>query len=869
MEVTYSPTWEPTSKRNETTTPPTPATTSQETSITYDGITFNFNKAVTVGSFVTGEPFAVSDQDFQVTSITPASAVVNTYQAHGAMLNPYTATDQGFDEMLANASGSGNASLASNITYNSGLNVDPGATGSPIQFTLGQQVSLTKSKRLASVTTPNEWQTIEKYVTLHVLNAIPADDAYPPSASDTTKTIWRRNDLTYAQLQPQTLPASFTTAFTSIATALTKIPTNLGTFGAKGEQLRRFRLDAALGTALSNYSADLTYAYYPIFVYLHQAGISTADRQTIADIIVRFGIQLHGLVGRGWGDIADIQEGAGQHHAIHPWLYAASFLLNSPAIKISAQAVNSGMNALFTWVPSEYVGRAAPGASSVAGQTFFTEQVGVPFCIPDEFTSSIDGRYTTIAAASSAEELLPLCLFTNGPASIIQGDYNNSNPKAACVAHMDRLRTWNPWVMSSADPGTVWEDLYDLIQPLTGLTAWQGKPDQPPYGNAKDDWFSAGGSAGTIAWDFSSMDYATETVTQYDMQYSLDGIQWITVADVAANDSVTGLINDADHYCRFRQTSASGSSPWSLNYDRTIGGSSPRGIVHTTGAPANSAPAFTTTPAVCAKVAPNWNQPLWYPVSTTLQDNEVELACGNGYLSGHPLPTFSFQWERDTGGGFSNIVGATSQTYTRVAADAGADLRCQVTASNGSGNANQTSNTVTAPTIPTLPATKLIDTDFKWPFIIEYETQWANKVASNCTPTHVPTETIEGIANTGAIQCDKTGQFPNFNMPLKNAAQANKTYRVSGQLVYGYPAAPGTTIDAYFAIRNAADADLYRIDLDGANFQTPTVVNFEDTIVVAPGETDLNWKLRLAVIDATGGNTGVDLFLHQLTVEEI
>ena len=55
-------------------------------------------------------------------------------------------------------------------------------------------------------------------------------------------------------------------------------------------------------------------------------------------------------------------------------------------------------------------------------------------------------------------------------------------------------------------------------------------------------------------------------------------------------------------------------------------------------------------------------------------------------------PALSYQWQRgDAADGYSDIAGATSSSYTAVAADAGYNLRVVVTASNADGTATATS----------------------------------------------------------------------------------------------------------------------------------------------------------------------------------
>lgn len=87
------------------------------------------------------------------------------------------------------------------------------------------------------------------------------------------------------------------------------------------------------------------------------------------------------------------------------------------------------------------------------------------------------------------------------------------------------------------------------------------------------------------------------------------------------------------------------------------------------------------------------------------------LTTTNGTWTGAPAPTFTYQWQRVT----TNISGATSSTYTLVAADVGNTIRCVVRATNSiapsgvTANSNSTASVAAivpgAPTIGTATTT--------------------------------------------------------------------------------------------------------------------------------------------------------------------
>jgi hypothetical protein len=77
-------------------------------------------------------------------------------------------------------------------------------------------------------------------------------------------------------------------------------------------------------------------------------------------------------------------------------------------------------------------------------------------------------------------------------------------------------------------------------------------------------------------------------------------------------------------------------------------------------------------------------------ITGTAQEGQT-VTCSTGTWTGTPTITFAYQWKRNA----SNIGSATNSTYTLVTADVSQSITCQVTATNGSGSANATSNTIT------------------------------------------------------------------------------------------------------------------------------------------------------------------------------
>jgi len=857
------------------------AATANQTSVTYNGVTFNFNTAVPVGQFVTGEPFVLSTSAFQITSTSPASADrdANSFVGHGMMRDPYITTTQGFDAYIGNGAGNGGGAVGAGMaatptTYSAALNVDPAINGA-IAISSGSNTSFVKSVRLGTATNPYYWQCIQKYVPLHVLSAAPYADAYPPSPSALTKTMWRKSQINTNALRSVAMPGSFTDTF---ASASAKVPADLGLYGSSGELLRRFRLDVATGGSTTNYSSDVAQWYARLMTLMHSSALASNDRATLMDMVVRFGIQIHGLTTRGWGVlISGNIGGAGQQAAIQSWLYMAAFLLSDSTLLAAARAMKSGLAEPFQWGSSSLVGFPSTEANGYSNQTWFDEQIGEPFILANDYASQLANNYGNIAAFASSWEHIPLLMLQNGPGGITGaqallkgGAFNTTNQAAVSIAHLSKYRKWSPYVMAAWSPGTVWADLYDTSMPLSGLTAWTGRPEQLPFGEPAassydDDFFTAG--SGSVSWNISAYQYATETVTSRDFRHSLDGYQWVETLGVAASGSKSGLISGAPHWCGLRQNSASGSGLWSANfpYASPITSGTDRGKCTPTGTPSNSAPAFTTNPVIVVRQHPGWGYKVWTPASGTLGVEDTEIACGVGYSSGYPAPAYSYQWRRNG----TDIGGATSKVYNRVAADASTNLTCFITATNGSGSATYTTAAVTCPALTTVPAGTLIDTNFRGNFVIDYETEWNNTVSpQGATKVHLPTETLAQYvtgADRGMILCDKTGAYPALKIPMSRAAVAGQQYRVIAQLVsnirYGYGAEAWDALGKFFVFNGNNSVTYHQTNISQGS---PSVVDIDATFTVGAGETFLNLVVWWTVDTPSGGISPGDIFLTKL-----
>jgi hypothetical protein len=662
-------------------------------SVTQSGVTFNFSAGVVIGRFEDGSPYALSSQTFNVTSITPASAVINGGVAHGTQANPYLSSQQqGFDQFIA----SGNASA--DIPYNAALNIDPGATGTPIVISSGSQTSLVKAVRVSGMTSADgRWQTIDRYVVLTVLASRPPDGSYRPGVSSLSKFMLNRSSFDSSVARALTLPVTFTD---TAAQAIAKLPPHIATFGIpNGEQGRRLRTDVALGTTTTNYSRDLAPSYAYAILQMHRAGLSTADRELLLARIATFATDIYGFTERGFLGNASRGNGAGQSGAYQPFIFAAAFLFQSQTLLTAAQSLSSSMLGTAFWITASDFDVETPGKSGSFAQAYLPEMVGLPWYVPDEETSDVLGRYLAIAGTIMHPEIMVTSLWQNGPGGVnglqamLNGPNDNTNPRAAAVAYMSQRRNWSPDIATSEQPQTRDRQLHDVVAGLVSGYAWEGPPHQIPYGTATgfvDNWFTGGD--GAINYDVSAVGYATQPITRHDLRYSLDQRSWVQVDNVGASGSITGLLRGVPYFVQMRRHSAAGVSPWSGNFPRLtpISSEPPRGRPTTTGTATAASPVNTVAPILVRNTRKAWPWGLWVP-AVAFDSTDITVSCGVGVWTGFPAPTFTYQWFVDG----VLVSGATQQDYTCRYADLGKTVTCRVTATNASGSANVTTSGLT------------------------------------------------------------------------------------------------------------------------------------------------------------------------------
>lgn len=788
--------------------------------ISYRGVTWNFSSPVYWLASANGDPVVISDaahlpSGTSITSTSPASAS----DRHGIMRDPADPdyTGQGFDTGLDDGTG-GNAK---NYTYTDLLNIDPGNTGSPISIGTGDAFSLVKA-----VSGSHNFYAMDEYVVLTVMNQLPPSEGtwFRPGPSAPVKA-WKHRieDMNFgvfpelAKISQIDWPESYYN--TIIATKRQTVPTWIGS----GEKARRSQCAGEPST--DGYSSVYAYdrAEAMLSLFLDPGGNAThiAGRQNLAILLGQWGIDYVESVAAGLTRSA----GAGQWNGYRLFMKLAAFLFGSSEyLAWSRQVLTNSTDQPF-WVTDTEVGfpvtydtgNDAAGARLV-GETFQAVELGTPnwlkeFAQIPTANAHIYKIYSETWLDVCAFELLAMGLLRNGPGGIsgveavLDGPNDTSNSRAAAFAYLDRTATWRNETFSSNtfSHGSSTLAVYDawrdeLIYAGSPMPKWVGPADVRQ--SADDNEFSAGSSAGQINWNFSLTAHTTSPIVDREIEVSVDyafdddaGInvpyQYHKVATGAGvSGTISGLRHGTDHYCRSRQRNAVGWSRWSQNWPlrhhnasgKPANEMAPRRKATTPGTPSGTLQQVAA-PVVLYKPYPAHEMGYFEPVSDAT--DVQHFYAGMGYWTGGTGGlSASYQWQRDTGGGFGDINGASSKKYSRTTADSGALLRCRVTV-NG---VVAFTNVVAVPAAETFPATTLISTDFQGRFPFNWPAAWSAMQAglTNYEIIPFPNARMEPELTPGGLWLHKIADNPSMTADLTAAAPLNTSYTVELQVAGGY-----------------------------------------------------------------------------------
>ncbi|WP_299473832.1 hypothetical protein [uncultured Roseibium sp.] len=663
--------------------------TAEQSSITHEGITFTTSVPVRFGAFVNGWPVAISDRSFTIT-MTPSSGDLqgDGRIGNGVMQDPFIDWsgdgEQGFEAYIGEG---GTGTKASATPYNDKLNLRS------IEINAGDETSIVAAPRIARFVDETSWQTIRAYPTLTVLAEPPFEDALPPAPSATAKSMPRASEINWNVFRQIKMPAGYPTL---VATS-TNLPSSLGIYGQfprKGENLRRFRLDVAIGNTKSNYSGHIIEGYMQACFSLLDDRYTEDQKAPLLYKIIGFGKQIDEIFIRSGFNDMFLFSGAGQGLAWYPFWVIAGFALQDGGMLARAAFARTQWDQTY-WVDQDRIDSAVPvGNFTNIPQGWFQEMLGMPMIAPTGNDSNLDSRYGEIAGRGVAWEALFLMFLQDGPSGetgyswrLQGGADDKSNPRASVFGFMDRMRLIDP-TPQLYTPGPLWNVLYDKFHSLGLRAKWTGVPDQPHLGynpgfqGNPGDFFKGGD--GQISWDYSRRgEYSSLPILERAVRYSLDGRQWVAQTVDGNTGTINGLIKGQAYYCGYRLRNQAGWGPWSQNYRKMTKDKADRNVVATKGTDRNSEPVNTVAPKLLEKLLPNWDEDPgnWAEMADqeVLTEAGKVYACGLGDWTGFPAPAFSFQWVLNG----EPVRGATDPTYTGTTD--GDPLLCRLTASNAVG----------------------------------------------------------------------------------------------------------------------------------------------------------------------------------------
>lgn len=698
---------------------PVPATPTIADSVTFEGVEWRAWDAESDGNAkeiawyldADGWPCIVADADTWFDTDLPSSD-----GASGMEKDPWFPDGQGLDALWAEA-GSGMSSAV--FAYTPSLNIDPGKTG--VRVRADEVGSYVKAKRWDGLTTPSQWSIFDRLSVLTVLAEAPNEGFFAPAVTATDKTPpLYSSEINWAALGSAFDLAAGMPSLESCESSDYLKSSVQPYWGPVPSEARRRAMIVNTSLVGGGYSggAGGFGIYWSEWFHAMRAQGSTALRASPAPLYkaLRIGLELAANAARGF----DNNGGAGQAVGRKQFVQLLGHIKHG--FMTDALATRGGTTHQPYWEFAENVGTPRGGWDGVPSNhniyrgTATETDVGRPAwnqepvsgVYPPSTATTMDRHiaadYNAVAGTVSMLEMLNIMLLKAGPSGwdgsqvVAQSasDFSSANPYAACIAYWDFYRT----LPSSQNSGTRPYDLspykaahalaYDQRRDDVVAPRWQGVPYAfAAHVNVDEFLYPLDGGFGWETAEPLNLVWPTLDVTQIDLQYSLDGRQYVEETDVGrAGTKTSDVPVGVPILARLIAHNALGKGLTPVNYPREIG--DPNRMEVTAAGTPSGAPVNSVAPLVMLLRYSTVGEELFDAAATDGAQDVTYYASKGWWPSGDLTGGFGFQWLRDG----EAISGATSDSYTTTSSDAGAEITCEVSVG---GVEVVTSNSVVLP----------------------------------------------------------------------------------------------------------------------------------------------------------------------------
>ena len=874
--------------------PTTPATVTPASTYTFTGDTdpFTLTAPLSLGSYVMGEPFMLSDAAVSFTQTGAPSVAVNGYVANGLEENLSLKANptQGLDAMMGASVKSGVAAL---VPYDAARNKDVTAAGASYPVAIGDEKTLVKASRTSGATT-DSWGMIDKYRPLTILPT-----AKRPNVGDFRPAMSALDKASWVNVSDINLGGCLNIDISSVSGGVNGVPTYATTLAAWRNPVSFFGLGAdplrvsqvLTHITSTNYSADLAALGWWTVMHLHSAANTSAEKIELIKAFINLAIEIEGQFTRGYTGGA----GAGQHEFYGHMLGLAYLVTGKARFRTAFNAIkfnydqmgwnlNSGEPT--AWPDgnrgglNQFVG---PSRAEYAGQAFWQFQ-GVTS--PTLRTTELDRTYLAASGRGRMSLTMALMAFpTNG--AIVSGpdlftnggaQSDTSVARGSVLHYLDLERTTYGFedggYMVAQAAGT-----YDLLRPLISIPKMTNFPPHPPI------TFAVTSGAGSISWNISALVAAnygsvTNPITGTSIEVSQDGVQFVQRSTSASGSSteVAGI----PIWCRARTSNVNGDGAPTRTWRKYSQDATETNKVTPTGT-ASGTITNIVAPALFVKQYPQNSAPVFIPATDSLAlGTPVFLGTGRwtGAISGSP--TITVETATTSGGSYSAAAGAVItdslglKYYEPVLADSGLWLRSGV---SRNGSAVVYSDPVQLGVAATVPAAILIDTDFDYEGMVVYKAVVDSFNASSTGVSAVEkrpsfTAFVAGAAEgdptiqiaAGVLRGVKNNQYPGLkgNLAARQPMVVGKTYQFTAKM----------SIEADGVDWNADATWRLGTAINGVNYQAATLISYLDapkqvTVTKNFVATGTTLFMTAGVNTTSAGTAGGNPILDYVKLEQL